>query len=206
MIKEIMQKEKKSYSHVKYMIDNLLDQTDIQDKDILDIGCGNGIKTATTVHFGKPKTCIGIDISHERIKKAQDFLTKTNKQKIKFYEKNIEDLKGKNQFDVIIMINSLHHFSNLSQSLNKILQLLRPNGKLIIQEQNKYAAFLNKNTVSKDKYLPKTLIPLIRKAGFKIMKHKYYIPYKLRELKPLLSNGFMNIIIGKTYFIYGKKE
>ena len=72
---------------------------DIENKKIIDLGCGTGIFSVGAIILGAKKV-IGIDIDKNSIEIAQKY-AKENRLNIEFYAINIVDVTGK--FDTIIM-------------------------------------------------------------------------------------------------------
>ncbi|UCB58283.1 MAG: methyltransferase [Thermoplasmatales archaeon] len=72
---------------------------DIQDKKVIDLGCGTGI-FSFGAKIANAKEVIGIDIDEEAIKIAKNYAEKNNK-KIKFLTKDVKDLDIK--CDTVIM-------------------------------------------------------------------------------------------------------
>lgn len=72
---------------------------DIQDKKVIDLGCGTGI-FSFGAKIANAKEVIGIDIDEEAVKIAKNYAEKNNK-KIKFLTKDVKDLDIK--CDTVIM-------------------------------------------------------------------------------------------------------
>lgn len=72
---------------------------DIQDKTILDLGCGTGVFSYAAKLAGAEKV-IGIDIDKEVIKIAKNF-AKTQNVEINYYDKNVKDVDC--ECDTVIM-------------------------------------------------------------------------------------------------------
>jgi putative methylase len=72
---------------------------DIEDKTVLDLGCGTGIFSIGAKIMGAKKV-LGVDIDENCLKIARKY-SKENKLKITFIKKNIKDIKIK--CDTIIM-------------------------------------------------------------------------------------------------------
>jgi len=72
---------------------------DIQDKKVIDLGCGTGI-FSYGAKLAKAKEVIGIDIDEKVIEIAKDFAIKNNVE-IDYFVKNVKDIN--NKCDTIIM-------------------------------------------------------------------------------------------------------
>lgn len=102
---------------------------------LLSIGCGEGRHERNFYEKLSLSKTIGIDISAESIKKAQEIANKQNKN-IQYECANFDDVTFSNQkFDIILFDSSLHHFQNIEQFLkNQIKPLLREEGLLVVLE------------------------------------------------------------------------
>ncbi len=95
---------------------------------ILDVGCGDGLLVYRLVSVCNQ--VIGIDVHAPSIKKAKQRLNNIKNASIE--KIGFEKFKGEpNSFDGIIFVASLHHM-DLNFCINKSIDLLKPNGKLII--------------------------------------------------------------------------
>lgn len=106
-----------------------------QSKKILEVGCGTGFLSLELAR--KRHEVLGVDISKESIKEANEYLKKIKKQekvKLEFKVADINNLKLKKKYDVLIFYRSLHHFKNTSKLLKQINKSLNKNSILIICE------------------------------------------------------------------------
>lgn len=113
-------------------LDSFLKETDI----VLDVPCGSGY--GTNIISRKVKRVIGIDISKEAIRHAEEFFQLKN---IDFIVDNMENLKNgllKNiKFDVIVSFEGIEHIEKQDLFLNFISEKLKKNGCLIISTPRK---------------------------------------------------------------------
>lgn len=106
---------------------------------VLDIGSGSGWMTIASAIIAKKGFVYGIEPSDAMLKDARNnkkiFIPKLNN--IKFFKGNGIDLhfKTKNQFDVILYINSLHFIKKEDriESLNLSNNLLKKDGLIIFE-------------------------------------------------------------------------
>ena len=104
---------------------------------VLDIGSGSGLITIASAIIAKKGCVYGIEPSDSMLKDARNnkkiFIPKLNN--IKFFKGNGIDLhfKTKNQFDVILYMNSLHFIKEVDrlESLKLSNNLLKKNGLII---------------------------------------------------------------------------
>ena len=110
------------------------------DMEILEMGCRSGFfcfwlewMTGTRIY--------GIDIAKEFIDCANQHAAKHG------YLSSFACLDAENtglpaeSFDVIIMLDTLHHFPNTEDILKEVSRLLRPGGKFVCFEPNPYNLF-----------------------------------------------------------------
>jgi ubiquinone/menaquinone biosynthesis C-methylase UbiE len=111
----------------------------------LDFGCGNGIKTLKFQSLFKIslKNTYGTDINewgpYSKTRKFNfNFKFLKNNNKIDFLD---------NTFDLVTCFLTLHHIPNLTETLNEIKRVLKPNGLLFILDHN---VFINLDAIILD--------------------------------------------------------
>ena len=149
--------------------------------DILDIGCGGGLICEPLARIGANVT--GIDFVSENIASAIQHSKESN-LKIKYIHKDIENIKFKSKYDLIIILEVLEHLDNWKKLLSNISKNLKPKGKLIISTINRnlfskiFAIFIAENIV---KFVPKKT-------------HDYNKLIKPEELTSLLVKNKFEVI------------
>ncbi len=111
-----------------------INNRDIKNLKILDVGCGGGIICEPLARLGAKVT--GIDFAPNNIKAAK-LHSKKNKLKIDYIYKDIEKSKFDEKFDVILMFEVLEHLDNWKKIIKKIKQNLNKNGTVIISTINR---------------------------------------------------------------------
>ncbi len=107
--------------------EKILQFTDLGNKQVLEVGCGNGRITSFLV--GKPKKLIAIEPDAEEIKEARkkvsgaDFLTGSGEY-LEFSDE---------RFDMVIFTLSLHH-QDSSKAIREATRVLKDNGEILIIE------------------------------------------------------------------------
>ncbi len=103
---------------------------DVRDKDVLEIGCGNG-HGAYLLGQGSPRSYIGIDLMEEQVGKAR--------QRYPHYQFLVQDATDLSQFgesskDVVIIFGVLHHIPEWRKVIDEIGHVLKPGGSFFVEE------------------------------------------------------------------------
>ena len=102
----------------------------IKDKDILIIGCGNGNDFLEWIKF-KPKSITGIDILNysESWNNIKDYFSKNKiRIEIKFEQKNITEIENHKIYDFIVSDAVFEHLKDFSFAIKKCSSLLKNSG------------------------------------------------------------------------------
>jgi len=159
--------------HKNIILNNLTNKKDI---NVLDIGCGYGRLSIPILKKNKKIKITGIDISPTYIKL---FKKNTNQAG---YVGSVENLpKNLPKFDLIICVTVLMYIKDdktaLLKTTKKMISLLKPNGKIILIENDYSGQFFLKCF---------GLIPLIQKTIFPNNRTKtkgaYYYKNELEKL------------------------
>ena len=103
---------------------------DVRDKDVLEIGCGNG-HGAYLLNQGSPRSYVGLDVMEEQVEKAR--------QRYPHYRFLVQDASDLSQFgeasrDVVIIFGVLHHIPEWRKVIDEIRGVLRPGGSFFVEE------------------------------------------------------------------------
>jgi ubiquinone/menaquinone biosynthesis C-methylase UbiE len=102
---------------------------DTKGKVILDAGCGTGWKSLSLALANPGAKIVGIDISEESVKLAQQRLQYHGVEDVEFYILSLEDLhKLGMEFDYINCDELLYLFPNPSEVLQAMKRVLKPEG------------------------------------------------------------------------------
>ena len=101
----------------------------IEDKKIIDFGCGHGNFLISCLGFGA-KECVGIDYGKNAIQYAKNITYKLKLQKkIKFYCRSVYDSKLKsNYYDFAIQNGVFHHIDNEIKAYKEMHKVLKKGG------------------------------------------------------------------------------
>ena len=111
----------------------------VNNKIVLDLGCGSGISTAKFVDWGA--NVIGSDISEEMIKIAREYLPNVQFD-VADAEKTPYD---KDTFNIVASSLTLHYLENLDFVMKEVARILKPQGVFVFSMNHPF--FMNKKTV-----------------------------------------------------------
>ena len=174
----------------------------IKGKTIVDVGCGTGdYLSIIPEHY---KEYLGLDFSKEMIKKAKKNKTNTKLNK-SFRVFDINNHKIQKKFDVVIASGLIEYFTNHDEIIEKLLQLCKTGGRVIIQYPNKnFYRWKNKKyqkSPGKNFFHNR----FSRKEVFEFFKNKTLIIEDLRyyalELIPHFSNAKLKLLASRFNLI-----
>lgn len=155
---------------------------------VLEIGCAEGsfVKELST----KASYVKGIELNQSAVNKA---LEQNLNVENKFVDELLETETGK--YDYICCFQVLEHVSDVNSFLNDIIQLLKPNGKLIISVPNNdslivksYAGILNQ---------PPHHMGLWKESSIKRIQDFFSVNFKSIYFEPLKREHYHSFIEGK---------
>jgi ubiquinone/menaquinone biosynthesis C-methylase UbiE len=107
------------------------------------------------------------DLSHRMLKKARN-------KKVRPVRAHVENLPFADEFfDRVLVVDALHHFCDQREAIGDLLRVLKPGGRLVIEEPD-----LNHKGVK--------LLALAEKML--LMRSHFYTPQKIREM--IVSCGY----------------
>lgn len=128
---------------------------DVQDKKILDLGCGNGYFSRMLAREGANMT--GVDISSDLIEIA---IKKTKEQKlnINYIVSDASDIKAieSNKFDIIVSNMAFMDIENIDHTIKECSRLVKDNGILLFSIVNPLFGIFERQKDEQDHYLKLT--------------------------------------------------
>lgn len=111
----------------------------IEYRDLLDCGCGTGPMISLLHDKDSSRHYVGLDITPKMIEVAKS----KNLKETEWIVGDCEALPFENEsFDVIICTNSFHHYPNPQKFFDNVKRVLRPGGRLILQDYTAPAPIL----------------------------------------------------------------
>ncbi|MFT4967711.1 MAG: 2-polyprenyl-6-hydroxyphenyl methylase/3-demethylubiquinone-9 3-methyltransferase [Candidatus Deianiraeaceae bacterium] len=158
-------------------IDSMMDVDNI---DVLDVGCGGGIASESLFRCGA--SVIGIDASKEAIDCAK-LHAKEGNLKIDYQHTAIEDFNSKKQFDAVFANDIIEHVESVPLFLQHLERHLKPKGILVIST-------INKNVLSFvfAKVMAEYVLKLVPKGT-----HEYSKFLTPNTIKNYLNEGFTHL-------------
>jgi ubiquinone/menaquinone biosynthesis C-methylase UbiE len=110
----------------------LLREEELRDKEVLDLGCGHGGRTAYYLAKGHPRSITGLEISFNRVRVADQSARRIcDDQSLNFATGFGETLPFKEaSFDTILSYDVFEHVQDLPQVLEECFRVLKPGGTL----------------------------------------------------------------------------
>ncbi|TFF90445.1 MAG: class I SAM-dependent methyltransferase, partial [Promethearchaeota archaeon] len=109
-----------------------VEEVKLEDKDVLEIGCGRGGGASYISRYIKPKSYIGLDMSKEVIKFNNDF---HNIPGLSFVVGNAQELQFEDEsFDAIVNVESSRSYNDFESFVAESYRVLRPKGHLLFAD------------------------------------------------------------------------
>lgn len=108
----------------------------LENKTILEIGCGNGVQTKYILNKFNPKSITGIDLNQENIRIANQEKDRKGMKNVHFFVDDAQQLSKfkENSIDIIINIESAFHYPDKPLFLKQLFRVLKPGGHFLIAD------------------------------------------------------------------------
>jgi ubiquinone/menaquinone biosynthesis C-methylase UbiE len=108
----------------------------LENKDVVEIGCGNGVQSLYIYQNFKPSKITGIDLSEANIEIAESEKERINAEKVRFIVDDAQNMKHINteSVDVVLNIESAFHYPDKTAFLKEVHRVLKPGGQFLIAD------------------------------------------------------------------------
>jgi ubiquinone/menaquinone biosynthesis C-methylase UbiE len=141
---------------------------DLQDRDILEVGCGRGGGASYISRYFKPKIYTGLDLSKKGIKYCNENYDIPG---LSFVRGKAEELPFENEsFDAVVNVESSRCYADMDGFLSEVHRVLRPGGHLLFSDMRSH----EDNKILKEQF---------NNAELSIEKERYILPQVLAALE-----------------------
>jgi len=108
----------------------------LKNKEVLEIGCGNGVQALYINEKYKPLKITGIDLNLSNIEIANSEKERAKIDNVQFIVDDAQNLKKipSDSVDVLLNIESAFHYPDKSAFLREVCRVLRPGGQYLIAD------------------------------------------------------------------------
>ncbi len=166
----------------KRLSDITLENVDLHDKTVLDIGCGDGVYTIELFDRVSIKRMVGVDFAAEGVRIAK---AKSGARPIEFDIQSAHSLPyAEKSFDVAILRGVLHHLDDPGPALKEALRVstivwvIEPNGyNPLLKILEKFSRYHIEH--QEKSYLPAYLDKEVESFGGKVLNRKWagFVPF-----------------------------
>ncbi len=135
--------------------------------DALEVGCGRGGGSSYIAKYLKPESMTGVDLCDRAIRFCRN---RYSAEGLSFSHGDALDLSFEdNSFDVVINVESSHHYADMDLFLREVRRVLKPGGYFLFADLRK-------------KGLINSLKKQVNNSGLKITKEEMITPDVLKSL------------------------
>jgi ubiquinone/menaquinone biosynthesis C-methylase UbiE len=108
----------------------------LKNKEVLEIGCGNGVQALYINAKYKPLRITGIDLNISNIEIANSEKERTGTDNAQFFVDDAQNLTkiASDSIDVLLNIESAFHYPDKSAFLKEVCRVLKPGGQYLIAD------------------------------------------------------------------------
>lgn len=181
---------------------------ELDNKEILDVGCGDGYLLFWLNRHFPNSTYTGLEIDRTKLANCNYLARYFHKNNFNFFEGPLSELGPPPTYDLVISIDVLEHVPDDEAMLQHFAKVLKPAGLLLLhlplrhQLQKRIFPNFKKHVVSdhlRDEYLPEEIKDKAQRAGFSILERGYGFGF-WGEFSFELNNFFWKAKRVKTLF------
>jgi len=186
----------KGYSESEKTWERLSNLINFKDQKVLDIGCFHGFFSFKIEQAGAKKID-GLEKSEEAILTARK-LSWLKKSRTWFYKGDIVNFKNQNTYDIILVLNMLHHVNNIPKALKNIFSMgnlivfeIPVEQEKIISEYAKDFSFRLHKTINSHRETRKIILFKNNKSKTNIAKNipeKYQFNFRIYKIQKIIKN------------------
>ena len=118
--------EDEEYRYCIQLYHHTVEKLAVQDKTVLEVGCGRGGGTSYIARYLNPKKITGIDYSKNAITLCNRI---HNEHNLEFVEGDASDLPMEDDSqDIVVNVESSHCYPSIPQFLSEVKRVLKPGG------------------------------------------------------------------------------
>ncbi len=108
----------------------------LKDKEVLDVGCGNGTVAKYLSNNHGVSRVLGVDLNHNNVRIANAEKEKQQNNSVHFIKDDAQHLQqiASNSFDYVINIESAFHYPDKEAFLDEVYRVLKPEGQFVIAD------------------------------------------------------------------------
>jgi ubiquinone/menaquinone biosynthesis C-methylase UbiE len=108
----------------------------LKGKEVLEVGCGNGVQALYIYNTYEPSGITGIDLSTANIQIANNERETAQTEKVKFLVDDAQNLSQipSDSIDVLLNIESAFHYPDKPAFLKEVHRVLKPGGQYLIAD------------------------------------------------------------------------
>ena len=169
------------FSHRFFGINRVITKLNGNPKNILELGCGNGITTGFIVKKFPESRIVALDYDPDQIEIAK----RKKVDNVEFIVGDASDLKFKDQtFDMVIESLAFHHVKDYKKAIKEVYRVLRKGGQFIVFDiATKSILFFNWIEKEPTYFSKNEFIDELRKVGFKIQRQSGRFKFVVHAVK-----------------------